>query len=261
MRIIARYLSACVLGALCGQSVGCYDAKELNAFLLQPRRPVSGLEYRVLPPDSIQITSSHVPEINNQVHRIRPDGKVNLPLVGEMFVAGMTSREIEQVIVDATKPYYREVDVTVNIAAYSSQKFYVMGQVSRPGPMPWTGHDTLLDALAQAQPTVLAWPERIRIVRGDQPQEGGRAVSEPSNQYRALGLHPEQPDNPRHAVIINLQAMIKSGDLTNNVLLMPNDVIYVQANPLAKVGLAIQNLLFPIRPTAEAMAVPTTLGM
>jgi polysaccharide export outer membrane protein len=261
MKTVVRLLGACALGVVAVASAGCYNATELNDFLLQPRRPVAGLEYRVLPPDSIQITSSHVPEINGQTHRIRPDGKVNLPLVGEMFVAGMTPREIEQVIVDASKPYYREVDVTVNVAAYASQKFFIFGQVARPGPMPWTGRDTLLDVLAQAQPTVLAWPERIRIVRGDQPQEGGRPTSQPSAKYKAIGLHPEDPDNPRHTVIINLQAMIKEGDLTNNILLMPNDVIYVQANPLAKVGLAIQNLLFPVRPTAEAMAVPQTLGM
>ena len=57
-------------------------------------------------------------------------------------------------------------------------------------------------------------------------------------------------------MIINLMAMVKSGDMSNNVLLMPNDVVYVQPNPLAKIGLTIQNLLFPVRSTIETLGVP-----
>ena len=49
-----------------------------------------------------------------------------------------------------------------------------------------------------------------------------------------------------------------SGDMTNNFLLMPNDVIYVQANPLAKMGLGVQTLLLPIRPAAETVRAPAS---
>ena len=50
--------------------------------------------------------------------------------------------------------------------------------------------------------------------------------------------------------------MVESGDMSNNILLQPGDVIYVQPSPLAKVGLMIQNLLLPIRPAAEAVSAP-----
>ena len=256
-------LTAGLLLGLLMPMAGCYDQSAVNQFLLQPRRPVSGIEYRVLPPDQIAIRSLRVAEINAVTQRIRPDGKLNLPLVGEVYVAGMTATEMEAAITQAARTYYNEVDVTVDVTGYASQRYYVFGQVAGPGPRPWTGHDTLLDALAQAQPTELAWPQRIKVVRGDQPQEGGCFTCtqpEPQGDYKSSGVRPENPDNPRRTMIINLHAMIKDGDMSNNIMLLPNDVIYVQANPLAKIGLALQSLLFPVRPGIETIATPASVG-
>jgi len=253
-----RVLSGLGYGLLAGMLLaGCYNPKQVNAFLLKPRAPVSGVEYRVLPPDVILIRSRTVPEINRGHQRVRPDGKVNLPLLGEIVVAGRTPKEIEANIMAAASDYYEDPDATVTVVAYNSQRFYIFGQVGRPGPMAWTGRDTLLDALAKAQPTSLAWPQRIVVVRAPAPQEGGHEIKKGSLKYRATGRRPKDKDNPPKKMLFNLNAMVKSGDLSNNILLKPNDVIYVQANPLAKVGLAIQNLLFPVRPAVEAAATPT----
>ena len=132
----------------CCVLTGCYDPNEIKDFLLKPRAPVSGTEYRVLPPDVITITSRQVPEIASVTQRIRPDGKINLPLLGEVYVANMTPREIEETLKKKASKYYEQVDATVTVSAYLSQAFYVFGQVNRQGPQPWTGRDTLLDALA-----------------------------------------------------------------------------------------------------------------
>ncbi len=245
-------------GMLCACGGCSYNAEEVNAFLLKPRAPISGTEYRVLPPDMLAITSRHVPEITGLTQQVRPDGKVNLPLVGEVKVANRTVEEIEKEINDRAKDYYEQVDVTVTVAGYNSQKYFVFGEVGRAGAIPWTGHDTLLDALAMAQPTFLAWPERIFIVRGDEPQEGGRAEVCTSKEYAKTGIHAEDPKYPRHRIMINLMAMVRNGDLTNNILLKPNDVIYVQPNPLAALGEGIQMVLFPVRPAMDAASVPYT---
>jgi len=248
--VLAATLACCLVG-------GCYNSQEVNAFLLKPRAEVSGVEYRVLPPDIIRLTSLRMPEVDGTQSQIRPDGKINLPLIGELEAAGKTPREIEEMIIQASRAYYEQGDATVNVVAYRSRKFYVFGQVARPGPMPWTGRDTLLDALAASHPTMLAWPERIILVRGDQPQEGGVASTQPAGHYGITGVRPESKDNPRRTMTFNLMAMIESGDMSNNVLLLPNDVIYVQPNPLARVGLALQQLLFPVRPALETVEVST----
>jgi polysaccharide export outer membrane protein len=239
---------------------GCYDATQVNAFLQKPRKAISGAEYRVLPPDTIQIISRHMPEITGIIQQVSPAGRINLPLVGELEVAGKTPRQIEQMIMDGAKDYYEQVDATVSVVGYNSQKYFIFGEVARPGPEVWTGHDTLLDALAKARPTFLAWPKRIYVVRGDEPQEGGREMLTNPKKYKNTGITPETPGNPRRIIMFNLMAMVESGDLTNNILLKPNDVIYVQPNPLARAGLAVQSLLFPVRPAIEMVGAPSQIG-
>ena len=239
-------------------TAGCYDPKELQAFLEKPRQSGPGSGYRILPPDMLLVRSRVVPEINDVRQQVRPDGKINLPLIGEVEVANKTPRQIEgQIAVMAREYYdYNEIDVNVQVIGFNSQKFYVFGRVNRPGPMPWTGHDTLLDALAQAQVDFMAWPERITVVRGSSPIEGGQADREGSLKYRLVGVHPERKDSPPKKITINLWAMVKSGDMSNNILLEPNDVIYVRPNPYAEVGLAFQTLLLPIRPAIDTVRTP-----
>ncbi len=255
-------LAVCLFTAWLG---GCsYNAQDVVKFLQTPRSPISGTEYRVLPPDMLHITSQHVPEIKDTTERVRPDGKINLPLLGEIDVVRRTPKEIEEEIKKAAGKYYSEVDATVQVVGYNSQSFYTFGEVNRPGPTPWTGHDTLLDALARAQPTTLAWPERIIVVRPLTPQEGGFEFPQ-TPHYKKKGVRPESMETPFKKMTINMMAMVESGDMGNNILLMPNDVIYVQPNPMAKIGLAVQNMLFPLRPAAETVGMPgyaaSSLGM
>ena len=241
------------LGA-CGLGGGCYNAAEVDGFLQKPRTPVSAAAYRVLPPDVLLITSRTVPEINQVTQQVRPDGKINLPLLGEIYVADKTPKEIEEALVKAAGEYYERADATVQVVQYNSQRFYVFGQVGMPGPVPWTGRDTLLDALAKAQPTVLAWRERVIVLRGAMPTEGGRATTQPSAAYSVTGVHPPAKDNPPKKLVVNMMAMVSSGDMSNNILLKPNDVIYVQPNPFAKVALAIETIFSPVRAATDGLS-------
>jgi len=183
-------LVGCLLGAA---AMGCGGNNErLKAFLQEPRSPVSGSEYRVLPPDVILINSIHVSDINNFKVEVRPDGKINLPLLGEVTVAGNTPAEIEAVLKARSREFYEEVDATVQVTEFRSQKIYVFGQVARPGPLPWTGTDTVIDVLAQVQPMPTAWPERIVVVRGKPPIRGG--YLRPSKKDREDQAEKSEPE-------------------------------------------------------------------
>jgi len=246
------------LAACCGAIAlsGCYDPKELTKFTQTPYRDVAGTEYRIYPPDELHFTSTTIAEISDIVQLVRPDGRVNLPLLGEIEVAGYTPEEVEDRIAQAATEYYSKTNCIVSVTKYASQRFYVFGMVERPGPLPWTGRDSLLDALAYTQPNWMAWPERILVVRGDDPKVGGLPdppLDKDDNQYRMIGMRTEQRDRPRNIMTINMMAMIRGGDLSNNILLMPNDVVYVQPNPLAAIGLAIQQVLFPIRGASDTL--------
>ncbi len=230
---------------------GCdsvYKESDVIAFLQEPRSPVAGTEYRVLPPDVLRISSVAVNEIDDRTVQIRPDGKINLPLLGEIYVADMTPAQIEATLKDLARKYYKEgqVDATVTIEAYRSQTFYVMGHVRSPGPRIWSGGDTLLDSLASATPTFLAWEERILVIRGTPPERGGFRVLSSGFDYWFTGIHPPSDEKPRYVMMVNLMAMIKHGDLSKNILLKPGDIVYVPPTPLAAIGLAIGELLFPL---------------
>jgi protein involved in polysaccharide export with SLBB domain len=245
----------CCLAALgaCLVLGGCsYRPGEVDAFLMKPRSPVTGKEYRILPPDVLTVTSRRVPEIDKQTQQVRPDGKINLPLVGEVVVADKTPKEVEEQITTAAKEYYEDADATVTVTGYNSQKIFVFGQVKAAGPMPWTGRDSLLDALSKAQPNDNAWPEQIIVVRGGRPRSGGSATTRSAaddKKYRKTGVHlSNDTENPREKLVINMYAMIRDGDMSNNIFLMPDDVVYVQPNPLAAAGIAMQQLFMPVQP-------------
>lgn len=239
-------------------STGCQDRGRLEAFLQTPRSPVSGTEYIVYPPDVISISSVRVAEINGLSQRVRPDGKIVLPLLKDVFVAGKTPEQIEAAILEASKEYYEEGDATVNVTGYLSQKFYIFGQVGRPGPMPWTGTDTLLDVLATVQPTPYAWFEEIRVIRAPEPQQGGYLppAGEDKKEFKRRNKEAGLNKAGSEEVMIDFKAMMETGDLSHNILLRPNDVIYVQPHPFAAVGLALQQILFPTRPVLEAVRLP-----
>lgn len=81
---------------------------------------------------------------------VRSDGKISLPLVGEVQAAGQTPLKLEQDIASRLKNYISEPEVTVIVQQINSQKFNILGQVTKPGSYPLTNSPTVLDAIALA---------------------------------------------------------------------------------------------------------------
>ena len=254
-----RILGIALVGLLLASATaGChYHREEIEPFLLKPRRPLTGTDYPVLPPDAIQITSLHVPEIGG-TFTIGPDGKINFPLLGEIYVAELTPKEIEQKLMAAAKDYYEQVDANVRVTGYNSRKFYVFGP-SGGGPRQWTGRDSLLDALVGMTGNRGAWQERVIVLRVSEPTKGGYITAEPSWKYRVLGIHRDRPDKPRFKMLINLKAMWQHGDMANNILLKPDDIVYVRPTPWTWIGMKIRDILQPVSPVLEAVRVRYTL--
>jgi protein involved in polysaccharide export with SLBB domain len=213
-----------------------------------------------MPPDVISISSNYVREINSITQQIRPDGKISLPLAGDIYVAGMTPEEIRGEIEAIIRRYYKKVDITVYVDEYKSQKVFIFGEVVAPGPLPWTGSDTLLDVLAQTQPTRLAWPQKIKIIRAKKPTRGGYMPDEAILEQCAKGQEPVIGNSDETTeMVIDLQAMVETGDLSHNVLLQPDDIIFVPPNPFAAVGLALQQVLFPMSQASSIAKVPADI--
>lgn len=209
---------------------GCtpaFDPEDIMAFEKPEAVDINVKTYKVQPPDEIEVLCSKVPEIHEAVQRIRPDGKITFEALGDFDVAGKTCEEIAALIKERTMRLYAlagDYPVDVRIATFASSYYYVMGQVNFPGPRLTTGRDHLLAAITIAQPTVLAWEQRIRVIR-------------PS----------ADPESTTPKVFeINLEDITARGDVSKDVLLKEGDVIYVPPTVLAAIAMKVEEFVRPI---------------
>jgi len=106
-------------------------------------------DYVIGPQDLLAINVWHEPEFSRSVP-VRPDGKISLPLLGEFTVSGMTTQSLEGQLAKQLENYVRKPQVTVMIQEANSHKFYIIGEVAKPGAYPLTDRMTVLNALATA---------------------------------------------------------------------------------------------------------------
>lgn len=212
---------------------GCASKNvDMLHFLREHEHEVSAIEYRVGIPDVIGISAPRIVEIDSENQRIQPDGKINLRLLGEVKVVGMTAKEIAAKLEVLLGRYYVEPKVRVRVLAYASKKYYVHGQVTSPGPKPYTGRDTLLDAVL------------------------GSGVSFLSKTTHVMVTRPSHGEVPVRTLRVNVRNMLKDGDWEKNILLEPDDVVFVPPTPLAWVGLRIQEIIFPVQPVLQGYQIP-----
>jgi polysaccharide export outer membrane protein len=99
--------------------------------------------------DVLTINVWKEPDISRSLP-VRSDGRISLPLVGEVQAAGLTPLQLEQRIVSKLRNYITEPEVTVMVQQINSEKFNVLGQVVKPGSYSLTVATTVLDAIAAA---------------------------------------------------------------------------------------------------------------
>jgi polysaccharide export outer membrane protein len=129
--------------------------------------PVDSSSFKVGPADVLNIRVWHEQEFSGPVS-VHPDGKITLPLVGDLTVGGMTPVQIEQVIAQALTKYVVKPLVTVTVQEVLSKKYYLDGEVARAGEYPLVAPTTVLEALSKAGGLRdFANEKKIYILRGD----------------------------------------------------------------------------------------------
>jgi protein involved in polysaccharide export with SLBB domain len=207
---------------------GCFSssAKDIEAFVKPYQQDVTAEQYVLQPPDEIEIHSAKIPEINLQRQRIRPDGRVAFENLGVFKVAGKTPEMVSDMLQEKAVTLYSlkgDDPIEVRVTVFKSKVYYVVGEVRTPGPKVFTGRDTPLTAIAEANPEVTGWTDRIQVVR------------------------PSVDPNVKPKIFeIKYKDMIKRGDTSKNVLLQEGDIIYVPPTPLAAVAMVIAEFVRPI---------------
>ena len=182
--------------------ISLFVAGAVNAQQLDSTDGYGGTEFRLGPDDVIEVFVWKEPELSTTVV-VRPDGKVSLPLIGELPTTGKTAMQLQKEIGEKLTQYVSEPVVNVMVKEVNSAKVSVLGEVKTPGIYKIKDRATVLDAIALAGGfTEYAKRNKVTIIR---PASTGE----------------------QQRIKLNVDDQIKSpkGDL---FYILPYDKIYVQ---------------------------------
>lgn len=187
--------------------------------------------YRIGMGDILRIDVRKDPAITQQGgYMVTAEGNVLLPYVGAVPVANLTASEAEQKLNNLLSQYIREPDAKIGILDYRSKFVYVVGQVARPGRYIMRADMlTLNEAIFMAGlPTPDAAMSRTKVIT---PAEEAPIVRE-----------------------IDLTEIVFKGKMAENMLLQPNDIVYVPAKQSSNLTAAFFDFVRPFQPLADLVA-------
>jgi polysaccharide export outer membrane protein len=152
--------------------------------------------------DVLAINVWKEPDVSRSVP-VRSDGKISLPLAGEIQASGLTPLKLEQDIASKLQSYISEPEVTVIVQQINSQKFNILGMVSKPGSYSLTNSSTVLDAIAAAG--------------------GFRDFAKQKSIY----VLRRNPNGTESRLPFNYKDVVKGKNPDQNVKLQPNDTIVI----------------------------------
>jgi polysaccharide export outer membrane protein len=166
-------------------------------------------EYYMRPGDELNIVVTQQQDLGNskdnqQPFVVRPDGNVSFPLVGEIHAEGMTVSQFTDVLQQGLARYIVDPDVSVNISKLGRIRVYVFGEVRQPGAVELEKGHTVIDAIGAAQ-----------------------GFTRDTAKKKIFLIHQDQP---KSLIPINLNNMLKTGDMSQNVTLREGDILYLTKN-------------------------------
>ena len=152
--------------------------------------------------DLLAINVWKEPDLSRSIP-VRSDGKISLPLVGEVQASGRTPLQLEREIASRLRNYINAPEVTVMVEQVNSQKFNILGQVAKPGSYSLALAGTVMDAIAAAG--------------------GFRDFAKQKDVY----ILRRNPNGEEARIAFNYKDFIKGKNPNQNVKLEPHDTIVV----------------------------------
>jgi len=188
-------------------------------------------EYQIGPEDILKVTVYGNEDLTQTVV-VQSDGTFVFPLIGRIKGGDLSPKELERKItVLLSQGFIRNPQVTVLVQEYRSKTIFVVGEIMRPGTYPLSGSRTLVEALAKAGPTTANAGGEVVIVRPHGEVQGPVLPNQ-------VGVGPASAS--AEVIRVNMPD-IQAGDLTKNVLLRPNDTVFVPLAPKVFVSGEVRN--------------------
>ncbi|HET7292124.1 MAG TPA: polysaccharide biosynthesis/export family protein [Vicinamibacteria bacterium] len=168
-------------------------------------------EYKIQIGDQLDVKFYFNNDLNEHVV-VRPDGRISLQLVPEVMAAGLTARELTDKL---KQDYSRELsnpELTVIVRTFSAQRIFVGGEVAKGGEKPLVGSVTALQAVAMAE----GFKDSARLTE--------------------VVVIRRNIDRTPLAIPINLKAAISGVDPSQDISLLPYDVVWVPKSTLANIN-------------------------
>jgi protein involved in polysaccharide export with SLBB domain len=173
--------------------------------------------------DELNFRFFYTPELNT-VATVRSDGRVALPLIGEMVVDGLTIAELGAAIEGRLAAQVRRPQVVINVQGSASQRVFIGGEVARPGVQPLVGPLSVLQAVMAA--------------------EGLRDSAQP----RGAIVIRRGPAGERLVLPVDLAAVMDGSDSAKDVALQPYDVVIVPRSGIANLNLWVDQYIKKVIP-------------
>ena len=167
-------------------------------------------EYKMCPGDQLDITVLGHEDISTVTaspagkYIVRPDGKLSFPLIGEVDITGMTIAQFTQTLEQRLSEYLVNPQVTVNIAQLGTTRVYVLGEVNKPGLYELNKSHNLLDAIGAAN-----------------------GFTKDAAKKKVFLVHKDHTGEP---IKLNLNDILKKGDVSQNYTLVEGDLLYLTSN-------------------------------
>ena len=189
--------------------------------------------YKIQVGDTLDIKFFYNPELNEKDLPVRPDGRISLQLIDEIFALGLTPNNLR----DLLKKKYEEtelknIEIAVVVRSFSHQKIFVDGEVNLPLMVPIMGQLTVMQAIAQA-----------------------RGFRDTARRWEVIVIRFGRDHRPM-ITTVNIEKVLDGTDLNQDILLMPYDIVYVPRSPIANVDLWVDQYIRRLLPFALPSPIP-----
>lgn len=157
-----------IAGLVCGLALWAAPWPDAGAEADRGEGAGTGMEEYVIGMDDVLNITVWRNEAFSRTVRVRPDGKITLPLVDDITAAGTTPSGLRRVITNLLSEYVDNPKVSVIVQEINSAKITILGEVRKPGIYPLKAHMTMFDAVALAEGfSDFASPNQIVILRNN----------------------------------------------------------------------------------------------